>query len=253
MKNLKLTSLICGGVLSLAGSPLLAQTSPTDPNSPAQLPSSSQSSSGISGQNSALGASSTGNAMHSGSNVRLSQIMNASVQSQDGKMLGHVRDFTLDPQSGRIEFAILSLAGVSETAPSSRETLPSSRSSVNGTKSTSGYTAMGKLIPVPWNLFSQSWSSSQTGSSTSSVTGSSIGQPLVLNIDESKLRSAPSFDASNWNELQGGILDQRVYSFFGVDRSSATGTSGSTISGQGTSETPASSTTPLDSSTTPKP
>jgi hypothetical protein len=56
-----------------------------------------------------------------------------------------------------------------------------------------------------------------------------------LNIDDSKLRSAPSFDSSNWNQLQGGTFDQRVYSYFGVDRSSATGTPGSSIRGQGTS------------------
>jgi hypothetical protein len=59
---------------------------------------------------------------------------------------------------------------------------------------------------------------------------------LVLNIDESRLHSAPSFDASNWNELNQGTLDQRVYSFYGVDRNAGTGTSGSTLSGQGTSE-----------------
>jgi len=189
--------------------------------------------------------------MHSGNEVRLSQIMSASVQSHEGKTLGHIRDFTLDPQSGRIDFAILSLAsegGASDTATSGRETVPSSRSSVSGTpSSTSGYTTTGKLIPVPWQLFSQSWNSSRFSSSSSSTFASA--QPLVLNIDESKLRSAPSFDASNWNELQGGTFDQRVYSYFGVDRSSAVGTSGSSISGSGSR---GSSGTSPDSSTNPQ-
>jgi len=99
----------------------------------------------------------------------------------------------------------------------------------------------GKLIPVPWQLFSQSLNNSRFGASStspSSTTGSSAmaGQTLVLNIDESKLQSAPSFDAGNWNELQSGTIDQRVYSYFGVDRASGTGTSGSSISGQGTSD-----------------
>jgi len=62
-------------------------------------------------------------------------------------------------------------------------------------------------------------------------------QSLALNIDESKLRTAPSFDASDWNQLQSGTLDQRVYSHFGVDRSSAIGTPGSSISGRGASGT----------------
>jgi len=94
----------------------------------------------------------------------------------------------------------------------------------------------GKLIPVPWQLFSQSLQGGVSGSSsTSSSTlgsSSSMGSPnLVLNIDESKLTSAPSIDASDWNQLQGGSLDQRIFSHFGVDRSSGYGTSGSSVSG----------------------
>jgi len=184
-----------------------------------------------------------------GNEVRLSNLMNATVQSQEGKTLGNIRDFTVDPQSGRIGFAVLSLSSAgaaSDTSTSGRETVPSSRSSASGIPSSS-YTTTGKLIPVPWQLFSQSWSSSRSASSLSS---SAMG-PLVLNIDDSKLRSAPSFDASNWNELQGGTFDQRVYTYFGVDRNSAAGTSGSSISGQGTSGSKSSSSS-TDSSTTPK-
>jgi sporulation protein YlmC with PRC-barrel domain len=195
--------------------------------------------------------------MSSDNNVRLSQLMSANVQSKEGKTLGHIRDFTVEPQSGRIEFAILSLApsgGAVDTSTSGRETVPSSRSSVTGTPSSiAGATLTGKLIPVPWQLFSQSWSGSQAGISV--TPGSTIGSSsmtarnLVLNIDESKLQSAPSFDASNWNDLQGGTLDERVYSYFGVDRSSATGTPGSSISGQGRSleHTSPSTTTPRGS------
>src|SRR5262249_28523530 len=125
-----------------------------------------------------------------------------------------------------------------DTSTSGRETVPSSRSSSIGVPSSVSGTTMGRLIPVPWQLFNQSWNNSRLGTSNSSAVSSlpSGQQNLVLNIDESKLRSAPSFDASNWNELQGGSFDQRIYSYFGVDRSStATGTSGSSISGQGAS------------------
>jgi len=236
MKNLKLTtSLVCGGMLSLAGSSLLAQqSSSTDPSSSAAR--NAQTSSGALGASSSAYGSSS--AMSSANNVRLSQIMNSSVQSQEGKTLGQIRDFVVDPQSGRIQFGVLSLSSAgaaTDTSTSGRETVPSSRSSVAGTPSSaSGHTMTGKLIPVPWQLFSQSWNRSQLGSS--STTAGSIaasGQNLVLNIDESKLRTAPSFDASNWNELQS--LDQRVYSHYGVDRTSGIGTPGSTIRGQGTS------------------
>lgn len=259
MKNVKVTSLICGGILSLTGSSLLAQqSSTTDPSSSratSGVGSSSQSSStqGSSsqsgstlGSSSSLGSSSgaygaSSSSMHSGRDVRLSQIMNQSVRSQDGKTLGNIQDVLVDPQTGRIQFAILSLSsagGASDTSTSGRETVPSSRSSVSGTPGSSSYSTMtGKLIPVPWQLLSQGLNSSSSvaGSSTSSSTlgsSSSMGNPnLVLNLDESKLRSAPSFDASDWNQLQGGSLDQRIYSHFGVDRSSAYGTSGSSISG----------------------
>jgi len=180
--------------------------------------------------------------MQSGNHMRLSQLMNAAVQSQDGKTLGYVRDLTVEPQSGRIQFAVLSLSSsgaASDTSTSGRETVPSSRSSSVGTpSSSSGSSTTGKLIPVPWQLLSQNFTSHP--SSSSSSTGMS-GQNLVLNIDESKLHSAPSFDASSWNEIQSGTLEPRVYSYFGVDRSSAIGTSGSSISGQGSSGSSSSS------------
>lgn len=258
MKSVKLTSLLCGGMLSLAGSSVLAQqSSSTDPNpsstrspqtSPSTLGSSSTSSSVLGSNSGALGS------MHSGNAVRLSQLMNSPVQSQDGKSLGYIRDVTVDPQSGRIEFAIMSLnsaGAATDTSTSGRETVPSSRSSASGIPgSASAYSATGKLIPVPWQLFSQSWTGSQLGTSSSTTATASGMHNLVLNLDESKLRSAPSFDSSNWNELQGGTFDQRVYSYYGVDRTSGTGTSGSSISGQGTSGSSYRGTSP-DSTTTP--
>jgi sporulation protein YlmC with PRC-barrel domain len=247
MKNLGLTSLLCGGVLSLtAASALAQQSSTTQPGSSPSSPSpqsSSQYGAGSQIQSStspgSLGSSSSAldarrSSMHTGNSVRLSQLMHSSVQSQEGKSLGQVRDLIVDPQSGRIDFAILSLssaAGATDTSTSGRETVPSSRSSVSGTPSAAvGSTVTGKLIPVPWQLFSQSFGKSAMGSSTAMG-----AHNLTLNIDESKLRSAPSFDAMDWNQLQSGALDQRVYSYFGVDRSSATGTAGSSISGQGAS------------------
>jgi len=253
MNKFKLTGLaVCGGLMSMAGGALLGQQSSTIPGSSSSSPSSTigQSSSSSQGLNSGstsssaaggLGASST-EWGHSGSHARLSHLMNAPVQSSEGKNLGYIRDFTVDPNTGRIQFAILSLSpsgGASDTATSGRETTPSSRSSVTGTPSASDSSLTGKLIPVPWQLFSQSWQSSSSSSSTSSSTQSSTTSgmshmhPLVLNLDESRLQSAPSFESSNWNELNQGTLDQRVYSFYGVDRMSGAGTSGSSISGQG--------------------
>ncbi|MHC1766624.1 MAG: PRC-barrel domain-containing protein [Verrucomicrobiia bacterium] len=275
MKSLRLTSLLCGGVLSLTATNALAQQPSSSQPGSTQLPSTSQSSqsqygqssqgqAGQSqygqgsqgqssrtpgqGQSSTLGQGTSGigqsssalgsGAMQSDNAVRLSELMRANVQSQEGKTLGNIRDITVDPQSGRIEFAILSLSSAgaaTDTSTSGRETVPSSRSSTAGTPSVTAGATSGKLIPVPWQLFSQSRSSLQQGASTTPGAGSMGSQNLVLNVDESKLRTAPSFDAGNWNQLQTGALSQRVYSHFGVDESSAIGTPGSSIRGQGTS------------------
>jgi sporulation protein YlmC with PRC-barrel domain len=221
MKHLKITSLICGGILSVTTGALLAQ----------QSSSSQDPASGSYGAGSSSAVSS--NSMRSGNDVRLSQLMNSPVRSQQGKSLGYIRDLTIDPQSGRVEFAILSLSSAG-ALPGSSTTSQTEPRSNTGLPSTSGASMTGKLIPVPWQLFSQSWSGQSTASS-SSTTSAWGPHNLVLNIDESKLNSAPSFDASDWNKLQTGSFDQQVYSHFGVDRNSATGTSGSSISGQGTS------------------
>jgi hypothetical protein len=164
--------------------------------------------------------------------------MNSPVQSHEGKTLGYIRDFTVDPQSGHVQFAILSLSsagGATDTSTSGRETVPSSRSSVTGTPSSASASSLtGKLVPVPWQLFSQSWNNSNQGSTSSSPGLATGGHNLVLNLDESKLQSAPSFDANNWSDMQQSTFDQRIYSYYGVDRMSGAGTSGSSISGQGT-------------------
>jgi len=245
MKHLQISSLICGGILSISSSALLAQQPSSSSQSSTLNPSSSsaQSSSTLdqSSRSSSLGSSSSldHSSMNSSQNVRLSNLMSGTVQSQSGKTLGHIRDLVIDPQSGRIQFAILSLSsagGVSDTSTSGRETVPSTRSSSSGIPSSAvGANLTGKLVPVPWQLLSHSFTGSPSSSSTYSSTASTMSQPLVLNIDESKLQSAPSFEASNWNELQSSTFDQRVYSHFGVDRNWGTGTSGSSISGQGTS------------------
>ena len=217
MNSFKVTSLICGCVLSMTSGALLAQQSSST------SPGSSSSSSSFS-----QGASTGANSMRWGHNMRLSHILNSPVQSQDGKTLGYIQDVTVDPRSGRIDFAVLSL---SPTGAATAQTVPSSRTGISGTPSTTP-AATGKLIPVPWQLFTQSWS----GSSHAGTGTAAMGMHhLALNLDESKLQSAPSFEANNWNELQRAGFDQQVYSYFGVSRASATGTPGSSISGQGTS------------------
>lgn len=277
MYNRKLMQFVCLGILSATTGGLVAQQSSTDRTTPGATPPGS-SQSGISSQSRQLGSSANMRGqMQTDHTLRLSEVLNKPVQTQDGKNVGTIRDLTVDPQSGQIEFAILALTsslssqgGASDASSDSRPsatgsqgttpgttTIPGSRASTPGASSTSQGTsagsqiassssagsAMGKLIPVPWQLFSQSGSSHSASSSSATSTRPSTSglaqsaHGLVLNIDESKLRNAPSFDSSDWNQLQTGSLDQRVYSHFGVDRSSGIGTPGSSIRGQGSSGT----------------
>jgi sporulation protein YlmC with PRC-barrel domain len=266
MRKLQLTtSLLFGGMMALAGNTLLGQSPPTSPNPNTTPPgSASQStlpSTSLGQTSGSLGQPATGNygassqwdhgAQH---HARLSHLMNATVQSKDGRTLGYIRDFTIDPQSGRIEFAVLS-RGMTGTPGALGNSTPTQSPGVNSSKGSEGssaalgsnpstgygaYNATGKLIPVPWQLFSESWNGQHSGTAPGtfganrSVT--TMGTPtLVLNIDESKLQSAPSIEGNNWNELQQGQFDQRVYSYFGVNRMSGAGSAGSSISGQGAS------------------
>jgi hypothetical protein len=224
----KLTGLICGGLISLVGSNLIAQqSSPSsslpDKSSGGGSPNSSalQTPSGGAYNNSSSSGTTAGQWRSEGGSVRLGHLMNAAVQSRDGKSLGYIRDFTVDPQSGHIQFAILS----------STADMNASNTGISSTTSPTTGAATGKLIPVPWQLFSESWSQRQH--ETAGVAGATAAPTLVLNIDESKLQGAPSFDASSWNELHQRQFDQRVYSYYGVNHMSGTGTSGSSISGQG--------------------
>ena len=54
-----------------------------------------------------------------------------------------------------------------------------------------------------------------------------MGQPtFILNVDKTKLQSAPSFDRSRWPELNAS-WSQRVYTHFGVQADTGVGGTGS--------------------------
>ena len=86
--------------------------------------------------------------------------MGAQVKGSTGDNLGTINDFVVNPQTGRIEFAVLSLTGPTGTTP----------------------TGVGeKLTPVPWRLLN--FNSGAGG----------IGQQqytFTATVDQSKLQSA---------------------------------------------------------------
>src|ERR1041385_6480911 len=54
---------------------------------------------------------------HTGKPVRLSKLMNQSVKNQQGESLGQVQDIIVDPDSGQLQFIVLSLSPSAAGAP----------------------------------------------------------------------------------------------------------------------------------------
>ncbi|HWC59202.1 MAG TPA: PRC-barrel domain-containing protein [Verrucomicrobiae bacterium] len=114
--------------------------------------------------------------------VRGSQLTGAPVNNSSGQRMAMIQDVIINPASGRIDFALLSLN------PSTSEHTP------------------GKLVPVPWSLLKTAAASSQYASSSEQPT-------FILNVDQKKLNSAPTVEPSEWGQSE---WQQRVYSYYGV-------------------------------------
>jgi len=138
------------------------------------------------------------------------KLMGAKVKSQQGENLGQVQDVIINPQSGRVEFAVLS-------------------SSTAGTGD--------KVIAVPWKLLSPSSSGASSSSSSTTSGSSSMSQPtFTASVDKDKLQRAPSFDKSHGPDMSSTDWSQKIYSYFGVEPETGTGGTGTgTGIGTGTS------------------
>jgi sporulation protein YlmC with PRC-barrel domain len=184
--------------------------------------------------------------------VRASKLMNSEVRSSQGQTLGTINDIVLNPSSGRIDFAVISLnssaSAISSKTPSTTPSTPSTTS----TDTSSG----GKLVAVPWMLLRPS---TLPSSSVGGVSSSTLGQStFAFAGDTSKLMSAPSFDQSNWPDITQYSWRQSIYSHFGMPGSatggatspggydSSTGSSTSRIPGSSSSTSPSPSPTSPD-------
>jgi sporulation protein YlmC with PRC-barrel domain len=119
-----------------------------------------------------------------------SKIIGAQVNDSSGNRCGQIQDIIVNPRSGRIDFALLSLNANPETA------------------STPG----GNLVPVPWSLLRTS-ASSQYSANTEHPT-------FTLNVDPSKLKNAPTVSQTDIYQSQ---WRQRIYSYYGVTPQSSVG------------------------------
>jgi sporulation protein YlmC with PRC-barrel domain len=110
--------------------------------------------------------------------VRASKLIGAQVTDISGHHAGQIEDIIVNPVSGRIDFALLSLGAPGSSA---------------------------KLVPVPWPLFR---------TTATSQYNAGAGQPtFTLNAEQSKLNSAPAVD---WSDLSQSEWRQRIYSYYGV-------------------------------------
>jgi sporulation protein YlmC with PRC-barrel domain len=125
--------------------------------------------------------------------VRATRLVGAQVSDSNGKRTGQIQDIIVNPVSGRIDFALLSL-----NASQNSGAMPSSSE---------------KVVPVPWALL--------RASSSAQYSGSSDDQPqFTLNCDQSKVNSAPTVD---WSNLTQSEWRQRIYSYYGVTPQSQMG------------------------------
>lgn len=117
--------------------------------------------------------------------VRASKLVGATINDSSGQRAGEIRDIIINPTSGRVDFALVSLQ-------------------TSGNES-SAETSNSKLVPVPWPLLR---------TSGNSVYSANAGRPtFTMNADRNKLESAPSVD---WSDLSQSEWRQRVYSYYGV-------------------------------------
>ena len=129
--------------------------------------------------------------------VRLSELLNISLKSQNGESLGQVQDLVFDPVTGQVQFAVLSTgtsrsSGVGTSTTSGITTAPETRSTAAG----------GQFVAIPWRL----------------VSSSGQGQ-YIANVDRSKLQSAPTFSNSSWPTIDAAWM-QSVNSHYGLSGTS---------------------------------
>src|SRR5215831_3367071 len=119
--------------------------------------------------------------------VRGSQLMNSDVKSSTGESIGTINDVIINPASGKVDFAILSLSGAGGTASSgtSGTGTADTSSKTYGTAGSSTSATGGKLVAVPFSLLHPAYMAQ--GATTSSTMGQ---HTFTYTGDTTKLQTA---------------------------------------------------------------
>jgi sporulation protein YlmC with PRC-barrel domain len=137
--------------------------------------------------------------------VRATQLSGAAVNDSSGQRVATIEDTIINPVSGRVDFALLSLNGAA--AQSSSTYSGDSNATTSQSSVTMSSSSPNKLVPVPWSLLKTASGSSHYSAATEKPTFT------LNNLDQTKLNSAPSVTASDLNQSE---WQQRVYSYYGV-------------------------------------
>jgi sporulation protein YlmC with PRC-barrel domain len=140
--------------------------------------------------------------------LRASQITGAGIKGSSGQNLGTINDVILNPTSGRIDFAVISLNA--------------STAGATGSSAAGNLGSAAQLVPVPWSLLHPV--STGSASASSSEMGASQEQPsFVFTGDTSRLQGAPSFTEGNWPDISQPSWRHSVFSYYGVMHGSSMG------------------------------
>lgn len=250
-KELLRIMVFCAACLALGAQ---AQNSASEPSGPGSSAAGSPGSTSSTDSQSA-GSPTSPSARYSATGrmgqqeVRASKLMGSEIKSSSGETLGTVSDVILNPSSGKVDFAVISLSSTLGSTANDSST---------GTASASASTSSaGKLAAVPWSLLRSSGSTGYgaTASTSTSTSGSGDQQSFVFTGEKSKLQNAPSFEESNWPQMNGPEWRRSIYSHYGVQAGYSSGGASSPggVGSSSDSSSPSSPPSPSDSSTTTSP
>jgi len=110
---------------------------------------------------------------------RGSKLIGADVENRQGEDLGDVTDVVIDPQNGRVAYAVLAFGG---------------------------FLGLGeKYFAVPFAALTP-------------AAGERPGdrERYILNVDQERLKNAPGFERNSWPNMADRTWGERIYSYYGV-------------------------------------
>ena len=111
--------------------------------------------------------------------ARVSDVSGINVYAKDGKELGKIDELVIDLEGGCVEYAVLSVGG---------------------------FLGVGdKYLAVPWPALVLNRTQDRD-------------RHFVINIDASRLKTAPGFDKDKWPNFADRQFSSEVHKFYGVER-----------------------------------